>query len=167
MSECDIMTLMQKFETVSRAFCRKQGIPGEWQEFYLEMCHAFARKNADLDGKPFCYIIKACKNEAINEYYKGKSICSKPRKNTRVVSIEAVPDLVCAEVDFVKHIHDKILVEKILDRLSEREKEIARLIMDGYSEREIAEHLKISQSRVNYLKHRMQRKTKKFARGGL
>ena len=167
MSEQDIMTLIQKFETVSRAICTKWGMPEEWEEFYIEMCCALVRKNACFDGKPNRYIIKACKNEAINELFKGKSICSKPRKNVKIVSIQYVPDLRCTQVDFVKRVHDKLLVEKILNLLTDREKQIAGLIMDGYSEREIAEYLKISQPRVNYLKHKIRRKTIALLNRGL
>ncbi|MBE0433356.1 sigma-70 family RNA polymerase sigma factor [candidate division WOR-3 bacterium] len=167
MNELDMMALMQKFEAVSRLVCKKFGMPGEWEEFYIEMCCAFVRKSASWDGKPPCYIVKACKNEAINEYFKGKSVCSKPRKNATVISIEEMPDLSCGEVDFVKHVHDKILVEKIIKILTARERQIAEMLMDGYSEHEIAECLKISQSRVNYLKQRMKKKTKKLLSRGL
>lgn len=161
------MTLIQKFEIVSRTVCRKWGMPEEWEELYIEMCCAYVKKCASFDGKPFCYIMKACKNEAINEYFKGKSICSKPRKGIKIISIEEEPDLLCTEIDFVKNIHDKILVEKILELLTEREKQIAEMIMDGYTEHEIAECLKISQPRVNYLKQRMRKKTKKLLNKGL
>lgn len=167
MSEQDTLALIHKFEAVARLYCKQRGMAGEWEEFYIEMCCAFIRKNAALEGRPACYIVKACRNEAINEFHKGTSICSKPRKSTQIVSIEAVPDLLYAEVDFVKNIHDKILVEKILARLTERERQIAQLFMEGYSEREISESLRISQPRVNKLKHRIRRKARALLNRGL
>jgi DNA-binding NarL/FixJ family response regulator len=78
-----------------------------------------------------------------------------------------MPDLSCGEVDFIKNVHDKILVEKIIKILTARERQIAEMIMEGYSEHEIAECLKISQSRVNYLKQRMKKKTRRLLSRGL
>jgi len=165
MCEKEVILLIKKFKVVSHVLARKWGIPDEWQEIHSEMCCAFARKNGNFKNKPFSYIIKVCKNEAINNYFRGKSICSKPRNGIRIISYHELPEHIPDNGKFETRTHTKILVDKLLELLTIREKQIAEMIMEGYTEQEMAQHFAISQQRVNSLKRRIKEKAQRLFRG--
>lgn len=66
-------------------------------------------------------------------------------------------DDVFTQLDFVE-VMDKVL--------SAREKQIVRLILEGYTQQEIAEELNISKPRVNVILQRTRKKIKNFYRRG-
>jgi len=59
-------------------------------------------------------------------------------------------------------IRKRAVDEAIKAALSDNEKHVIRLFMDGYKQDEIAENLAISQPRVNFLFQRALRKLKKY-----
>lgn len=158
---------MKIFETVARKLTSRWGIPEEWEEIYGEICCAFARKNHNLKNKKTAYIVKVCKNQAINNYFKGKSVCSKPRKGLVIVSYDTLSEHIAKDERFEKNVHRKILIEKIFKLLNEREKQIAEMIMEDRSQQEIAENLGVSRQRINYMIQRIRHKTQKMVNGGL
>ena len=162
MEKREVLELIQKFEAVSRVLTNKWGVPNEWQELYGEMCCAFARENGNLMDKSFAYIIRVCKNKAQNSYFKGKSICSKPRRGLKVVSLEQLSETIPAEEQFEDGIHKKILVEKIMGSLTERERQVAEQIMEGETVAEMAMNLGISRQRINHLMRHLQEKVKRL-----
>lgn len=157
-----ILTIMQKFEVVSRNMARRWGRPDLWEEIYSDMCCAFVRKGRRFADKPLNYVTRACKNDAINNYLRGKSIDSKPRNDVKIVSLESVFEHIPITTRFEKELHLKLLIEKIFRVLTEREKQVASLIMDGYTEREMANLLSISQQRVNCIKRRIKQKARRL-----
>ena len=162
MSEKETTAVIEKFAVVARILSHRWGMPWEWEEIRSEMCCAFARKNGNLKDKSLAYIIEVCKNEAINNYFKGKSICSKPRKGLKIVSFDELPEYISTERKFEQDVYNKILVERIFGLLTEREIQIAELIMEGYIEQEMAENLGISRQRVNYIKKNIREKAKRI-----
>jgi RNA polymerase sigma factor (sigma-70 family) len=154
----DILSIMQKFELVSRSLANRWGKPYMWQDIYSDMCCAFVKKNHKFTDKPISYVIKACKNEAINIYLSGKSVCSKPRNSVEMVSIECLSENLSTNIRFEKQVQLRILIERIFKILTEREKQVASLIMEGHTEKEIAELLSLSQQRINRIKKRIRKK---------
>lgn len=144
--------LLRKLKITAISLAKKWGHSGAWEDIYSDMCYAYIRKKEKLADKPEAYVIVACKNEAINNYKRGKSVCSKPRSDVEIVSIHMLSEHVPAQSFFEKEIHIKILVEEIFDTLTLREKQVATLMFDGYTEREIAALLSISQQRINRIK---------------
>lgn len=128
------------------------------------MCYAYIRKKEKFIGKPQSYIIAACKNEAINNYWSGKSVCSKPRDNIEIVSIHNLSESIPAQSFFEREIRIKIFVEQLFDILTIREKQVAAMMFDGYTEREIAHNLSVSQQRVNRIKKRIKDKACRILR---
>lgn len=68
---------------------------------------------------------------------------------------------------FEVDVHNRILVEKIMELLTEREKQVAEGIMQGSSERQIAIDLGISRQRVNEIKKKIRQKAIKILDKGL
>ncbi len=68
---------------------------------------------------------------------------------------------------FEVDVHNRILVEKIMELLTEREKQVAEGIMQGSSERQIASDLGISRQRVNEIKKKIRQKAIKILDKGL
>lgn len=167
MDKKQLIALMEKFERICRYLTHKWGMPEKCEELYSEMCYALVKKMDNFKNKPLSYIIKVCKNEAINNCFKGKSICSKPRKGLRIVSFEQLSEYISVERKFESDIHNKLLVEKIFRCLTQREKQVAELIMEGYTECEMAANFGISQPRVNCLKKKIRRKAKRILNRGL
>jgi RNA polymerase sigma factor (sigma-70 family) len=162
------IAIIQKFEFISRKLAKKWGRSEAWDEIYSDMCCAFLKKERKLVNKPTNYIIKACTNEAINNYLSGKSICSRPRNGIKIISIESVSENIPTRKRFEKHVHAKIFVEHLFNILSRREKQVAQLLMHGYTETEIAKELLVSQQRVNRIKKSIRSKaTKVIRRGGV
>ena len=160
----DILSIMQKFELVSRGLANRWGKPYLWQDIYSDMCYAFIKKSRNFANKPISYVIKACKNEAINTYLSGKSVCSKPRKGLKIVSIESISESLSTNTGFEKHIQLRILVERMFEILTDREKQVASLIMEGHTEKEIAASICLSQQRVNRIKKRIGEKFSEIKR---
>lgn len=156
------LEIIQRLEYVSRSLARKWGKPEEWQDIYSDMCCAFLKKFRKMEGKPLAYIIKACKNEAINNYFCGKSICSKPREGLVIVSIDGLCERIPSGKRFEQDLHMKILVEKLFLTLTKREKQVATLIMKDYTEQEMARILCVSQQRINRIKMQIRQKMKKL-----
>ena len=157
-----IFAIIQRFEIVSRSLAHKWGKPEAWEEIYSDMCCAFIQKNHKFTDKPLNYVIKACKNEAINNYLCGKSIDSKPRNGLKIVSIETLSERISSNGRFERQLYLKILVEKIFAVLTEREIQVARLIMKGHTEREIAKILRVSQQRINRIKKKIVQKARRM-----
>jgi len=158
MNNNEVFTIIQKFEIVSRSLANKWGKPESWQDIYSDMCCALVTKNSRLKDKPEAYVIRACKNEAINNYLRGKSVCSKPREDVLILSMDCLSEGIPSPREFVKEIHLKILIEKIFRILTAREKQVASLIQDGYTEKEIAQEIRVSQQRVNRIKKKIRQK---------
>ena len=158
MNNDNILATIQRFEMISRNLAKKWGKPEAWEDIYSDMCCAFIKKGHRLANKPFGYIIKACKNEAINNYLSGKSVCSRPRDGLTIISIESICESLPTERRFETQVHIKILVEDLFNLLSRREKQVAMLIMYGYTEKETAEQLHVSQQRVNRIKQGIRNK---------
>ena len=152
------LSIIQRFELISRNLAKKWGNSEAWEEIYSVMCCALVDKADSLVNKPMSYIVKSCKNAAINSYLSGKSICSRPRDGLTIVSIENLSESIPTNCRFEERIHMKIFVEDLFDFLSRREKQVASLIMYGYTEKEIAEQLHISQQRVNRIKKGIRKK---------
>ncbi len=167
MGEKKIVALIAKFEAVARNLTYKWSLPGEWEEIYSEMCCTFAKKNSNLEDKPLTYIVKVCKNEAINNYFKGKSICAKPRRGVKMISFEELSERIAVGKRFEEDVHNRLLVEKILALLTERQKQVAEGIMQGSTEQQIAGNLGISRQRVNDIKKSIRQKAKKVLNRGL
>jgi len=149
---------MHKLEITAKSLAKKWGKPGAWEDIYSDMCYAYVRKRGKLIDKSETYVITACKNEAINNYLRGKSICSKPRNNVEIVSIHRLSERIAVKSVFEEEIQTKILIEQIYDTLTIREKQVAMFMFEGYTEREIAGKLLISQQRVNRIKKRIRNK---------
>jgi hypothetical protein len=126
MNKYKILTLIGKFRIVAQKITYKWGTPDEWREIYSEMCCTLAKKSYALRDKSTTYIIKACKNQALNNYFKGKSVCSKPRKGLVIVSYDALSEHITTGERFEKNIRRKILIEKIFKLLNEREKKLLK-----------------------------------------
>ena len=161
MNDDNKMKVIQKLEFISRQLARKWGKPDAWEEIYSDMYCAFLKKAHKLANKPTNYILKACKNEAINNYLSGKSICSKPRNGIKIISIESISERIPIRKRFEKQIHAKIFAERLFNILSRREKQVAHLLMHGCTETEIAKELLISQQRVNRIKKGIRNKATK------
>jgi RNA polymerase sigma factor (sigma-70 family) len=126
------------------------------------MCYAFLRRTTKLENKPLTYIVKACKNAAINNRFCGKSICSKPRERIEIVSLDRLCERIPSKKRFERNIHLKILVENLFLVLTKREKQVAMLIMEEYTEHEMGKLLCISQQRINRIKRQIRQKMKKL-----
>ena len=162
------ITIVHRFEFVSRRLAKKWGKSEAWEDIYSDMCSAYLKNGQKFANKPTSYIIKACTNEAINTYLSGKSICSKPRDGIKIVSMESVSERIPTHRRFEEQVHIKIFVEYLFNKLSGREKQVAQLLMDGYTETDIAKELHISQQRVNRIKQGIRNKaTKVIKRKGV
>jgi len=161
-----IFALIQRFEVVSRNLARKWGKPEAWEDIYSDMCCALIQKTHKFAEKSLSYIIKACKNDAINNYRRGKSIDSKPRKGLTIVSIETVSEHLPTNRRFERELRLKMLIERIFVILTERERQVARLIMNGHNEREMAKILQISQQRINRIKRKIVQKARRLLQEG-
>ena len=64
--------------------------------------------------------------------------------------------------DVTAALHQKKIIERLLVKLTERERQTAKLLMDGDSGQEIAAQLHISQQRVNFPKKKIKEKAKKI-----
>lgn len=162
MNNKEIFTILQKLEIVSRSLANKWGKPESWQDIYSDMCFALVAKSSRLQDKPEAYIIRACKNAAINHYLEGKSICSKPRHDLTILSINEMSERIPCHQEFTTDIHRKIIIEKIIAILTPRERQIVLLIQRGYTEREIAHRMGVSQQRVNRIKKRIIHKARRL-----
>jgi len=151
-------TIIQKLELISRNLARRWGKSDVWEDIYSDMYYAFLQKEHRLTDKPLSYIIKVCTNETINNYLSGKSICSKPRHGLTIISVERMSESIPAYERFEEHIHRKIFVEVLLTQLSKREKQVASLIMQGHTEKEISAKMQITQQRVNRIKQNIKKK---------
>jgi RNA polymerase sigma factor (sigma-70 family) len=60
--------------------------------------------------------------------------------------------------DFVNNLEAQIYLSLELERMTPRQKEVAEMILDGYKEREVAEHLNISASAVSHIVKRIKNK---------
>ena len=160
------ITIIQKFEFISRKLAKKWGMSEAWEDIYSDMYCAFLKKRRQLANKPMNYIIKACTNEAINNYLSGKSVCSRPRTGIKIISIDSVAESIPTGGRFEKHVHTKIFVENLFNVLSTREKQVAQLLMYGYTETEIAKELLVSQQRVNRIKQNIRTKASRIAKRG-
>jgi RNA polymerase sigma factor (sigma-70 family) len=158
------LKILQRLERVSHTLARKWGSPEVWEDIYSDMCCAFIKKKCILSNKPLSYIIKTCKNYAINNYLSGKSICSKPRKGLKLISIDSISENIATHVRFEEHIHHRIIVERIFALLTPKQQEVASLIMYGNTEKEIAERLKVSQQRINQVKKEIRSKAVEVVR---
>ena len=156
------MLIIQQFEVISRSLARRWGKPEEWKDIYSDMCCAFLKKTQKLENKPLAYIVKACKNAAINNRFHGKSICSKPRENLEIVSLDSLCERIPTRKRFERNIHLKILVEHLFLLLTKREKQVAILIMEEYTEHEMGKLLCVSQQRINRIKKQIREKMKKL-----
>lgn len=135
-----------------------------WEDIYSDMCCSLIKKRYKLSNKPLAYIVKACKNDAINIYRAGSSICSKPRKNLKILSIENISHNLSTPARFEEHVHLRMMVERILRSLTPKQKEVASLIMYGNTETEIAKKLNVSQQRINQIKKEIKNKALKVLR---
>ena len=153
-----ILYVINRFKKISHSLANEWGRPDIWEDIYSDMCCALIKKRCRFLNKPFAYIVKACKNDAINSYLSGKSVCSKPRENVKIISIEKVSGNISSPIRFEEQVHLKLLVEKIFKLLTPRQREVASFIMNGYTEKEIAGRLKVSQQRISQVKKEIQRK---------
>jgi RNA polymerase sigma factor (sigma-70 family) len=89
---------------------------------------------------------------------------SNPQNPFNEFQQEVAKKLVCDEWDsFFTQLDFAEVIDKVL---SQREKLIIRLILEGYKQQEIARKLKISKPRVNAILQRIKKKIKKFPSGG-
>ena len=158
MNQDCLTAVLNGFATVSLRLAHKLHVPSAQDDLYSEMCYAYVRKNGSLLGKSLAYTIRVCKNEALNNLFRGKSICSKQRNGTRIISLDSLSEQIPFPSCFEQDIHTRLVIEKILEVLTGRERQVAELIMEGDSETEIASDLGMSHQRVNYLKKRIRRK---------
>jgi RNA polymerase sigma factor (sigma-70 family) len=78
-----------------------------------------------------------------------------------LVELETIPDKRSCVEDHL----DKILVEQLLTTLEPRDKELITLSLEGYTEREVAARLGMTQSAVSKRLHTIQTKLKKAVQG--
>lgn len=164
MNDDYVLSILQRFEKISHCLARKWGRPDVWEDIYSDMCCSLIQKRRQLTNKPFAYVMKACKNDAINNYLSGSSICSKPRKNLKILSIENISHSISTHTRFEEHVHLRIAVERIFKVLTPRQKEVATLIMYGNTENDIARILKVSQQRINQIKKEIKNKALRVLR---
>lgn len=164
MNDDYILSILQRLEKISHCLARKWGKPDAWEDIYSDMCCSLINKRYRLSNKPFAYIIKTCINDVINNYLSGSSICSKPRKNLKILSIENISHNISTHSRFEEHVHLRMIVERIFELLTPKQKEVASLIMYGNTENEIAKTLKVSQQRVNQIKKDIKIKALKVLR---
>lgn len=160
MNEKKTSTLMNIFSAISVPLAYRLGVPERHDELFSEMCYCLALQYDELRHKPFPYIIKICKNKAINRLFKGKSICSKPRKGVKVISLETCNNISSPKHDIARSAYRKKMVNKLLRKLSKREREVAEFLMEDYTEKEIAQKLGVTQQRVNFIKKKIRRKAR-------
>ncbi len=155
--EC-LSAILNGFAVVSQRLAHQLKTPSVKDDFYGEMCFAYVRRNGSLTDKSLAYTIKVCKNEALNSFFKGKSICSKPRKGLNLISYESLAETIPTKTNLEKHVFDRVLVDRVLSVLTGRERQVAELVMQGYTLTEIARELSISNARVSRIKRQIRMK---------
>jgi|GEM_PF-6975940 len=163
----EIVKVITKFQAVARRLPDKLCMLGQWYWLFDEMCYTFAKKNVYLKDKPMVYITTTGENTAINNYFQGKSICSKSQREIIILSFEKLSEFIALPKRFEEDVHNRLLVEKIMALLTQRQRQVALGIMQGSTEVQIASSLGISRQRVNEIKKRIREKAIKILDKGL
>jgi len=83
------------------------------------------------------------------------------------MSFAKLSELIAVPKRFEEDVHNRLLVEKILALLTQRQRQVALGIMQGSTEGQIASNLGISRQRVNEIKKRIRQKAIKILDKGL
>lgn len=167
----DFLELVKRFSSrikhlSSRTFIPSQSIDQE--DLYQEMIyHLWERwRKGEFEGKNDAYIMGSCyfhlKNYLRRFKEKGKIVSLNAPLGEEGISLEElIPDKTSL---FEEKIDDVIFIEQMKDKeLTRREKEVADLLSQSYTLREIGEKLGISHVRVFKIKKGI---SKKFKDGG-
>ena len=125
--ECVITRLYGKLKGELCAYAERW-CPGEGEDVVHE---AFARCHGKLSGS---------RGEAEQRgylYAAVRNVCRNWRRDRREEPVEVLPEVYAdmAAVDTYDYVHE------LIDRLPERERDVLRLMLEGYDTREIAERM--------------------------
>jgi len=102
--------------------------------------------------KGVSYIVNKCRHRALNSYFRGRSICSKPRSDISFVDLETHSEsLSNPGLSAWDRMCLRLLIRKIERRLTERERRIWWMVSQGYTLAEIGKSFQISTQRVSQL----------------
>lgn len=138
------------------------------EDLYQEMLmHLWQRwKKGELDDKRDAYIVQSC-------YFHLRNYLRCHKEKARIVSLNepigeegTLEDLIPAPIPlFEERIDDAIFIQQMKEKeLTRREKEVAELLSEDYTLREIGKKLGISHVRVLKIKENIGKKFKKEMR---
>ncbi len=130
----------------------------QW-DLYQEMSIHLWQVKRECPDESEAWYLNGCRYCAINYLKRGKSIDSKQRPDIHIENLyTSLPDgsseiiPIIGNNEYESEIVISDLVDKIKAKLTETRRKILDYLLDGFTEKEIGEHLKISQQAVS--KHR-------------
>ena len=167
MNKKEIIKVIAKFQTPARRLRDTVYMRGQWYELFGEVYHMCARRNGYLKDKPVVHIAAAGESTPFNSPFRSKSICSRSQREIGILSLEKLSEFIPLPKRFEEDVHNRLLVEKIMALLTQRQRQVALGIMQGSTEVQIASSLGISRQRVNEIKKRIREKAMEILDKGL
>lgn len=134
------------------------------EDLYGEMVLAFFRFLKKIEHKELSYVIKTCKNCVLKKLYEGTSVDSKPRPGVSFVDWEKIYDNLVDLRNPREIAINRVIIDRIKEILTDREKEVFALWKEGYTQEEIGKILHISQPRVSNIVKEIKAKAQQFKR---